>query len=137
MKYLLDTNIVSQYTKTPTDPRVDRWLENVDDDDLHISVITIAELWYGIHLLPAGRKRSTLELWMEDELPEQFFNRVEFFNLEATRQYGLILADAKKDGFEAGTLDAMIAAIALAEGMAVATLNRKDFSRLGVPLVDF
>lgn len=136
MKYLLDTNIVSQYTKAQPDPRVEHWLERVDDSDLHISIVTIAELWYGISLLPAGRKRSKLELWMEDELNMQFFNRVEFFGLEAAQQYGRIVSTAKKHGFESDPLDAMIAAIALAGGMAVATLNRKHFDRLGVPLAE-
>ncbi len=136
MKYLLDTNIVSQYTKAQPDPRVERWLESVDDSDLHISIVTISELWYGISLLPAGRKRSKLELWMEDELSMQFFNRVEFFGLDAAQQYGRMVANAKKHGFETDPLDAMIAAIALVGGMAVATLNRKHFDPLGIPLAE-
>ena len=51
-------------------------MQHMDDSDLYICVITFAELWYGISLLPAGKKRTTLENWIEDDLYMQFFNRV-------------------------------------------------------------
>ena len=67
----------------------------------------------------------------------QFFNRVLFFDLSTAKRYGSIVARAEKNGFRAGAMDAMIAAIAMENGMAVATLNQKDFRRLGVEVVDF
>lgn len=137
MKYLLDTDVVSQYTKKPPNRTVDAWVQRTDDSDLYICDITYAELWYGVHLLPAGKRRTALENWIEDDLSMQFFNRVLFFNLEAARRYGSLMARAKKRGFEPGALDTMIAAIAVTNGMAIATLNRKDFEKLGVELVDF
>ena len=137
MKYLLDTDVVSQYTKLPPDPRVDAWVQRTDDGDLYISGITCAELWYGINLLPPGKRRTELENWIEDDLYMQFFNRVVFFSLDVARRYGSIMARAKKNGHNPNAMDVMIAATAAANGMAVATLNRKDFERLGVELVEF
>ena len=55
MKYLLDTDVVSQYTKLPLNPRVDAWVQRTDDSDLYISGITFAELWYGINFFPRAR----------------------------------------------------------------------------------
>ena len=137
MKYLLDTDVVSQYTKDPPNAKVDAWFQRTDDRDLYICDITYAELWYGIQLLPTGKRRTALENWIEDDLYMQFFNRVLFFDLDAARRYGSLMARANKKGFDPGVLDTMIAAIAAANGMAVAILNRKDFERLGVELVDF
>jgi toxin FitB len=137
VKYLLDTDVVSQYTKLPPDPRVDAWVQRTDDSDLYISTITFAELWYGINLLPAGKRRTELENWIEDDLYMQFFNRVLGFNLDTAQRYGSVMARAKKNGHNPNAMDALIAATAAANGMVVATLNRKDFEKLGVELVVF
>jgi predicted nucleic acid-binding protein len=128
---------VSQYTKLPPDPRVDAWVQRTNDSDLYICDITYAELWYGVGLLPPGKRRTELEKWIEDDLYMQFFNRVVFLGLDAARRYGSLMARAKKSGHNLNSMDVMIAAIAAANGMAVATLNRKDFERLGVELVKF
>lgn len=137
MKYLLDTDVVSQYTKLPPDPRVDAWVQRTDDSDLYISGITFAELWCGINLLPAGKRRTELENWLEGDLCMHFFNRIVNFDLEAAKQYGSLMAKAKKNGHNPNAMDVLIAATAEVNGMVVATLNRKDFERLGVELVEF
>jgi toxin FitB len=137
LKYLLDTDVVSQYTKLPPDPRVDAWVQRTDDSDLYISFITYAELWYGANLLPASKRRTEFENWIEGDLYMQFFNRVVGFSLDVARYYGSMTARAKKNGHTPNTIDVLIAATAAANGMAVATLNRKDFEKLGVELVEF
>ena len=137
MKYLLDTDVVSQYTKLPPNPRVDAWVQRTDDSDLYICAITYAELWYGINLLPPGKRRTELENWIEGDLYMQFFNRVVGFGLDVAKRYGSLMARAKKNGHNPNAMDALIAATALANGMVVATLNRKDFEKLGVELVEF
>jgi predicted nucleic acid-binding protein len=137
VKYLLDTDVVSQYTKLPPNPRVDAWVQRTDDSDLYISFVTYAELWYGVNLLPAGKRRTEFENWIEDDLYMQFFNRVVGFSLDVAKRYGSLMARAKKNGHNPNAMDCLIAATAAANGMAVATLNRKDFEKLGVELVEF
>ncbi|HEY5382388.1 MAG TPA: PIN domain-containing protein [Acidobacteriaceae bacterium] len=137
MKYLLDTDVVSQYIKHPPNSRVDAWMQRVDDRELYICDITFAELWYGVNLLPPGKRRSDLEKWLEDDLYMQFFNRIVGFNLSVAQHYGNLMACATKSGFNPGAMDALIAAIAVANGMVVATLNRKHFEKLGVELAEF
>jgi toxin FitB len=137
LKYLLDTDVVSQYTKLPPDPRVDAWVQRTDDSDLYISFVSYAELWYGVNLLPVGKRRMELEDWIEGDLYMQFFNRVVGFSLDVAKRYGSLMARAKKNGHNPNAMDCLIAATALANGMAVATLNRKNFEKLGVELVEF
>jgi toxin FitB len=137
LKYLLDTDVISQYRKLPPNPRVDAWIQRTDDREMYISDITYAELWYGIHLLPAGKQRTELENWVEGDLYMQFFNRVVCVGLGVAERYGSLMARAHKKGFSPGAMDTLIAAIAVDNGMIVATLNRRDFERLGVEIVQF
>jgi toxin FitB len=137
VKYLLDTDVVSQYTKKLPHPGVDAWMRRTDDREMYISDITYAELWYGVSKLPAGKQRVDLENWIEDDLYMQFFNRVVGVGLGVARRYGGLLARAEEKGFQPGAMDTLIAAIAVENGMAVATLNRKDFECLDVELVEF
>ena len=134
---MLDTDVVSQYTKLPPDPQVDAWIQRTDDSEMYISDITFAELWYGIHLLPLSKRRTDLENWVEDELYWQFSGRTVALGLGTARRYGSLMARAKKNGFSPNAMDTLIAAIAEDNGMVVATLNRKDFERLGVEIVEF
>jgi predicted nucleic acid-binding protein len=137
LKYLLDTDVVSQYKKLPPNPRVDAWMQRTDDREMYISDITYAEIWHGIHLLPPGKRRRDLEEWVEGDLYMQFFSRVVGVGLGVARRYGSLMARAEKKGFSPGAMDTLIAAIAEDNGMVVATLNRKDFERLGVEIVEF
>jgi toxin FitB len=59
------------------------------------------------------------------------------FSLDVARHYGSLMARAKKNGHNPNAMDVLIAATAAANGMVVATLNRKDFERLGVEVVEF
>jgi len=137
VRYLLDTDVVSQYVKNRPDHRVDAWIERTDDRELYLSAFTLAELSFGIHSLAPGKKRTRLEEWLEDDLYMQFFNRIIFFDLDIVARYGSLMAKAKQAGFSPGVMDTLIAATALANGMLIATLNRKDFEQLGVELVEF
>jgi len=137
VRYLLDTVVVSQYSKTPPDPVVDAWVQRTDDREMYICDVTFAELWYGVHLLAAGKKRAALEAWLEDDLSMQFFNRVVGLDLSVARHYGSLMARAKKNGFFPDVMDGLIAATAVANAMVVATLNRKHFEQLGVELAEF
>jgi toxin FitB len=61
MKFLLDTNVVSEWTKPRPDGGVAAWLAEVDEDRVFISVITLAELRYGIEKMPSGSRRNRLD----------------------------------------------------------------------------
>ena len=66
----------------------------------------------------------------------QFFNRIVSFNLDVAKRYGSLIARAKKNGHNANAMDCLTAATAVANGVAVATLNCKDFEKPGLELVE-
>lgn len=50
--FLLDTNIPSELTRHKSDPPVERWLDEADDEELFFSVISLGEILKGITVLP-------------------------------------------------------------------------------------
>jgi predicted nucleic acid-binding protein len=58
LSFLLDTNVVSEWAKVRPDPGVIRWLDEADEDRVYLSVVTLAELRYGIEALAAGERRG-------------------------------------------------------------------------------
>jgi predicted nucleic acid-binding protein len=74
--FLLDTNIPSELIRTYPEPRVEKWVFAQDEQSLHLSVVSIGELRRGIVVLPAGKRRSELERWFENDLVPRFQGRI-------------------------------------------------------------
>ena len=66
--FLLDTNVPSELTRPQPDARVVQWLEDTDDDLMHISVITVGEVCKGITVHPESHRRADLQQWLETDL---------------------------------------------------------------------
>jgi predicted nucleic acid-binding protein len=76
MNFLLDTNVVSEWKKPRPDTGVVRWLSEIDEDSVFLSVVTFAELRHGIERLPAGKRRKQLDEWLRGDLPLRFEQRI-------------------------------------------------------------
>ncbi len=63
MRYLLDTNIISNITKVSPSDKLLAWMKERNDDDLYISSLTVAEIRRGIFKKAAGKRRNQLEAW--------------------------------------------------------------------------
>jgi predicted nucleic acid-binding protein len=63
VNFLLNTNLVSEWTKSRPNPGVVSWLADADEDRVFISVVTIAELRHGVERLAIGRRRKRLAEW--------------------------------------------------------------------------
>ena len=74
MKYLLDTNVISELQKTNCNESVKSFADKISWENFYISAITIGELSYGIEKLPVGKKKHDLAVWLYSEVP-QWFNR--------------------------------------------------------------
>jgi predicted nucleic acid-binding protein len=53
--WLIDTNIISEWVKPRPDAGVVHWLEEVDEERVFLSVVTLAEIRFGIERLASGR----------------------------------------------------------------------------------
>jgi predicted nucleic acid-binding protein len=133
---ILDTNVVSEPMKPVASPVVVAWMSAQTAGDLFITTITIAEILYGIEILPKGRRREQLFHEADATFEEAFAGRILSFNEQAARIFGGITVSRRTQGRPIGILDAQIAAIARAHGAILATRNTDDFEGCGLRLVN-
>lgn len=127
MKFLVDTNVVSEWVKLRPDPGVVDWMTEVDEDRVFISVISLAELRRGIERMPDGNRRSRLDEWLREELPQRFERRVVLVDHMVAEAWGRIVARCEMAGRPISTMDGFIAASAEVHDMALVTRNVSDF----------
>jgi predicted nucleic acid-binding protein len=133
---ILDTNVVSEPLRPRPDPNVLRWLDRQAPDTLHLTAVTVAELWAGIALLPGGRRRTQLTQAFETEVLPLFEGRILDFGRDAARAFGTVHARARAAGNAIDFADCAIAAIAATTRYLVATRNVKDFVGTGARLLN-
>ncbi|CEF48474.1 unnamed protein product [uncultured bacterium] len=134
MRYLLDTNILSNITKPAPSESLIAWMAEQADQDLFIASLTVAELRRGILEKPAGRRRNQLEAWFSGpEGPQALFaGRVLSFDERAGLIWARLMADGKAKGRPRCGLDTIIAAVAEANGCVVVTDNERDFADIEI-----
>lgn len=135
MNFLLDANVVSEWTKPRPDTGVVAWLAEADEDRVFISVITVAELRHGIEGLPAGARRDRLDTWLTEQVPQRFEERLLPVDAETANLWGRVMAQGQAAGRPPGTMDCFIAATVLQHDMTLVTRNVSDFEALEVRLV--
>lgn len=136
MRYLLDTNILSNITKPNPSETLLAWMADQADTDLFISSLTVAEIRCGVLDKPAGKKRDQLEAWFSGaEGPQALFaGRILPFDENAALVWARLMADGKAQGRPRSALDTIIAAVAEANGCLVVTDNERDFA--GIELIN-
>jgi predicted nucleic acid-binding protein len=107
-----------------------------DAQELHTSAVTLAEILYGIELLPASKRRTDLLAGAERMFTIVLADRILGFEDRAARAFAQIAAARRTTGRPMAELDAQIAAIAQVHGAALATRNTADFKGCGVPLIN-
>jgi tRNA(fMet)-specific endonuclease VapC len=122
MRYLLDTNIVSDLVRNPQG-EVATHVRKVGEKNICTSIIVAAELRYGADKKGSPRLSSQLDavLGALEVLP---------FEAPADTRYGLLRSRLEKRGTPIGANDLLIAAQALALGYVIVTDNEREFSRV-------
>ena len=136
MRYLLDTNILSNVTKPAPSEGLLAWLSDQVDTDLFIASLTVAEIRRGVLEKPAGKKRNQLDTWFAGpEGPQALFaGRILAFDEKASLIWARLMVDGKTRGRPRSALDTIIAAVAEANDCVVVTDNEKDFE--GIEIVN-
>jgi len=127
---LLDTNVVSEPMRPSPNPKVIHWLDEIPAADIWISAVTIAEIRFGIELLPNGKRKRQLFDLAEQMFAEDFGGQCLPFDCEAAREYSKIVSKRQRHGHPISVEDAQIAAIACVGRLKLATRNVKDFSNI-------
>lgn len=133
---VLDTNVLSEAMREQPEPRVIKWLQQQSQLQTWTTAVTKAEILYGIATLPAGRKRTGLEMAADRVLNGSFAGRILAFEDEAALHYAQIASARRGRGRPIKPLDAQIAAISRLYNATLATRNTADFEDCGIRLVN-
>lgn len=133
---VLDTNVVSEPLKQAPNPAVVDWLNAQAPETLYLTTVNLAELLAGIELLPAGKRKTALKKALDTQILPLFEGRILTFDVKAATTFAQINAKAQAAGSTLGFADGAIAAMALANGFAVATRNVGDFANTGVKIIN-
>ena len=136
MRYLLDPNIISNFTKPAPSASLVAWLAEQPDEDLFIAPPTLAEVRRGIIEKPAGKRRDQLDAWFTGPQGPQalFAGRILSFDEKAGLVWAELMAEGKASGRPRSGLDTIIAAIAAANDCVVVTDDERDFA--GVDIIN-
>lgn len=132
MSYLVDANILSEPTRPEPDAQVVAWLR-AHESELFVNPIILGELEYGILQLPVSRRRTRLESWFSVGVKTL---RSLDFDTATAHEWAVLLANLKRKGRSMPIKDSLIAATAIAHRITVATRNVKDFSYIGISVVN-
>jgi hypothetical protein len=132
MAFLVDTCVLSEGSKREINPSVEAWFVSVPEEERFVSVLSLAEIHYGILRLPHGRRRTELAIWYEDTLRPSLGKRVVAF-AEAEAVEWAMLRAAHPNAHHS---DSQIAATAIANNFTLVTRNVKDFAFAGLSFIN-
>lgn len=133
---VLDTNVLSELMRPAPNGRVRSWIAAQAPLSLYVTSVTQAEILYGVLLLPAGRRRTSISEAAAAMFQTEFADRVLPFATEAAIAYAQIAAERRRLGRPMSHFDAQIASIARVVGATVATRNVGDFDDCGVDILN-
>ncbi len=128
---ILDTNVVSAVMRA--DAVATDWLTGLEDPRL--SAVTISEIAYGLHRLPKGRRRESLEAAWRAVI-DAWHDRILPITANTAEMAGVVMAQRELMGKPVGLADALIAATCLMHEADIATGNARDFDHLGLSIID-
>ena len=135
-KLLVDTNVVSEMMHPRMHPAIGRWLDRMEAGSLFLASTSLAELRFGIAILPPGRRKKNLSSTLDHLVASLFHGRILAFDATAAEQFGVIVSRARLRGRPIEMADGQIAAIAAVHGYTVATRDTGPFEAAGVTVVN-
>jgi hypothetical protein len=136
VRWLLDTNLVSETALPRPNRKVLAWIERQPEDLVAISTVTLAELEDGIASTTDGRRRTQLTQWLERSVIPWLGERSLPVTLEILKKWlelGRILA---RNGITRNSADLLIAATADVHNLTIVSRKARDFASTGVIVYD-
>ena len=136
MKYLLDTNVISELISKNADRKVLAWIDSIEPENVFLSSITIGELCKGIERLPESIKKTRLVDWLHNDLMLRFNGRILSVDAEVMMSWGKLVAKLEKSGRIIPAIDSLILALAAHSHCILVTRNVDDFKGTGIKIIN-
>jgi len=135
MKFLLDTNVISEPKQKTPNKKVLEWLDAQDESKLFLSVLSIGEIRKGIARLESGKKKTELEEWLE-KLRNRFARRLLPLSEKTFLVWGKMCGEFENKGIIRSALDSLLEATALEHDLILVTRNVKNFQNSQVTILN-
>jgi len=133
-EWLLDTSIISELRRPRPEPKVVAFIRAQPLDALSISVVTLAEIRFGIELLPDAARRAALTDWLTHKVRPMFEQRALRVSEDVIVKWRLMVEDGRKAGHTFSQPDLFIAATARHHGLTIVSRDTTEYVRAGVPV---
>jgi predicted nucleic acid-binding protein len=134
--WLLDTNVLSELRRPKPEPRVVQFVASQPLDALYVSVVTFAEIRFGIEMIKDVARRMEINDWLDHRLRPMFDDRVLEIGEDVMLKWRLLVDEGRKIGHTFSQPDLLIAATALHHGLTVVTRDTREFDVAKVPFLD-
>jgi len=130
--WILDTNILSELRRSKPEPKVAVFVAAQPLEDLHISVVTLAEIRFGIEVLPDVTRRSELNNWLAHRVRPMFEHRTLPISEDIMLKWRLLVEEGRKAGHPFPQPDLIIAATAQHHGFTVVSRDTSEYIKARV-----
>lgn len=136
MRYLLDTNVLSEPARRDPDRNVIRWLRTLSPLEACISVLTLGEIGKGVSLMAPGSRKRALRSWLAQDLPMRFRGRMLSLDQDIALRWGELAAEGRRIGRPLPVIDGLLLATASVHDLIFVTRNLRDCGDRGVTVLD-
>jgi predicted nucleic acid-binding protein len=127
VKWLLDTNVVCEPGKRQPNAKVIKWLDQLDDTECAVSVITLVEITKGIYSLTPGPRRREHDAALK-ALKIRFEGRILPVDERIVEKWGELMGEAAQAGRPLPAIDNLVAASAVVHGLTLVTRDVRDIA---------
>lgn len=129
MAWLLDTNVLSELRRPKPAHQVVEFVSSCSLAELYVSVVTLAEIRFGIELVAEPSRRAELISWLNQRMRPMFSGRVLGIGEDILLRWRILVEEGRKTGYTYSQPDLMIAATAIHFGLTVVTRDRVNYDR--------
>lgn len=132
--WLLDTNILSELRRPRPERKVLTFVASQPLDLLHISIVTLAEIRFGIELVSDPGRRSELMDWLSHKVRPMFEQRALPVSEDVMFKWRLMVEEGRKSGHTFSQPDLIIAATGQHHGLTVVSRDTAEYAKARVPV---
>jgi predicted nucleic acid-binding protein len=133
--WLLDTNVLSELRRPKPNAKVVAFVAAQPLDRIYVSVVTFAEIRFGIELIADPSRRAELHDWLTLKVRPLFTQRTLPVSEDVMLKWRLLVEEGRKTRYTFSQPDLIIAATALLHGLTVVTRDTGDFEKARAPVI--
>jgi toxin FitB len=136
VRWLLDTNVISENVRKKPSPKVLDWIATRSSGETAISIVTLAELRDGALCVSDEAKRRQLTAWIDTEIADYFYDRTLPLTVDILLDWIGLARTLRLKGRTRDPTDLLIAATARVHDLILVSHNVRHFAGTGIVIYD-